>query len=54
MASTSYVVNSHFDGFPQIFQEIASDRIEYDEAVAPRPTLTAPRLGADVGACYEA
>jgi hypothetical protein len=45
MASASLVeIISHFAGYLQIFQDIASDRIEHDETIAPRPTVdcTAP------------
>jgi hypothetical protein len=47
MASTSFVAISHFAGFAQILQEIARDPIEYDETVAPRPTVdcTTPGCG---------
>jgi len=39
MASASFVeVISHFAGYLQIFQDIARDRIEYDETLAPRPS----------------
>jgi hypothetical protein len=38
MASASFVeIISHFAGYLQIFQDIARDRIEYDESVGPRP-----------------
>src|ERR1700694_3099344 len=38
MASASFVeIISHFAGYLQIFQDIARDRIEYDETLAPRP-----------------
>jgi hypothetical protein len=38
MASASFIeVISHFAGYLQIFQDIARDRIEYDETLAPRP-----------------
>lgn len=37
MASASFVeIISHFAGYLQIFQDIARDRIEYDESIAPR------------------
>ncbi len=46
MASASFVeIISHFAGYLQIFQDIARDRIEYDESLAPRPPgdYTTPR-----------
>src|ERR1700687_5424953 len=39
MASASFVeIISRFAGYLQIFQDIARDRIEYDEIVARRPS----------------
>jgi len=39
MASASFVeIISHFAGYLQIFHDIARDRIEYDESLAPRPS----------------
>jgi hypothetical protein len=39
MASASFVeIISHFAGYLQIFHDIARDRIQYDESLAPRPT----------------
>ena len=38
MASASFVeIISHFAGYLQIFHDIARDRVEYDESLAPRP-----------------
>ena len=38
MASASFVeIISHFAGYLQIFHDIARDRTEYDESLAPRP-----------------
>ena len=38
MASASFVeIISHFAGYLQIFHDIARDRIQYDESLAPRP-----------------
>ena len=38
MASASFVeIISHFAGYLQIFHDIARDRAEYDESLAPRP-----------------
>ena len=55
MASTSVVeIISHFAGDLQIFQDIARYRIEYDETVAPRPTVDYTTPGDNVGVCYEA
>jgi hypothetical protein len=39
MASASFVeIISHFAGYLQIFQDIARDRIQYDDSLAPRPS----------------
>ena len=39
MASASFVeIISHFAGYLQIFHDIARDRIQYDESLAPRPS----------------
>jgi hypothetical protein len=39
MASASFVeIISHFAGYLQIFHDIARDRAEYDESLAPRPS----------------
>jgi hypothetical protein len=39
MASASFVeIISHFAGYLQIFHDIARDRVEYDESLAPRPS----------------
>jgi hypothetical protein len=39
MASASFVeIISHFAGYLQIFHDIARDRIQYDDSLAPRPT----------------
>lgn len=39
MASASFVeIVSHFAGYLQIFHDIARDRIQYDESLAPRPS----------------
>ncbi|MEH2522513.1 MULTISPECIES: hypothetical protein [unclassified Bradyrhizobium] len=39
MASASFVeIISHFAGYLQIFHDIARDRMEYDESLAPRPS----------------
>jgi len=39
MASASFVeIISHFAGYLQIFHDIARDRVQYDESLAPRPT----------------
>jgi hypothetical protein len=46
MASASFVeIISHFAGYLQIFQDIARDRIEYDETLAPHRSddYTTPR-----------
>jgi hypothetical protein len=46
MASASFVeIISHFAGNLKIVEDIARDRIEYDETVAPRPSddHTTPR-----------
>ena len=42
MASASFVeIISHFAGYLQIFHDIARDRLQYDETLAPgRPTTT--------------
>ena len=38
MASASFVeIISHFAGYLQIFHDIARDRVQYDESLAPRP-----------------
>src|SRR5882672_12872929 len=38
MASASFIeIISHFAGYLQIFEDIARDRIEYDETLASRP-----------------
>src|SRR5258708_709146 len=50
MASASFVeIISHFAGYLQIFQDVARDRIEYDETVAPRhlDDYTTPRPNYD-------
>ena len=65
MASAFVEIISHFEGYLQIVQDIARDRI--DETIAPRPMVdyTTPRsnhdrpitpgdLQGDVGGCYEA
>ena len=39
MASASFVeIISHFAGYLQIFHDIARDRVQYDETLAPRPS----------------
>jgi hypothetical protein len=39
MASASFVeIISHFAGYLQIFHDIARDRVQYDESLAPRPS----------------
>lgn len=39
MASASFVeIISHFAGYLQIFQDIARDRIQYDDSLAPHPS----------------
>ena len=39
MASASFVeIISHFAGYLQIFHDIARDRIQYDESLAPPPS----------------
>jgi hypothetical protein len=39
MASASFVeIVSHFAGYLQIFHDIARDRVQYDESLAPRPS----------------
>src|ERR1700680_1750320 len=46
MASASFVeIISHFAGYLRIFEDIARDRIEYDEALVARPSddYTTPR-----------
>lgn len=46
MASASFVeIISHFAGYLRIFDDIARDRIEYDESLVPRPPddYTTPR-----------
>jgi len=54
MASASFVeITSHFAGYLKIFQDIARDRIEYDETVAPRPTVDYTTPGGNVGVCCE-
>jgi hypothetical protein len=50
MASASFVeIISHFAGYLQIFQDIARDRLDYDESIAPRPVIdyTTPRPNYD-------
>ncbi len=50
MASASFVeIISHFAGYLQIFHDIARDRVEYDETLAPRPSddYTTPRPNYD-------
>src|SRR5215207_9620172 len=46
MASASFVeIISHFAGYLQIFHDIARDRTQYDDSLAPRPSedYTTPR-----------
>src|ERR1700680_1484517 len=39
MASASFVeIIAHFAGYLRIFDDVARDRIEYDETLAPRPS----------------
>ena len=39
MASASFVeIISHFAGYLQIFQDIARDRVQYDDSLAPHPS----------------
>ena len=50
MASASFAeIIAHFAGYLQIFQDIARDRIQYDDSLAPHPTddYTTPRPNYD-------
>jgi hypothetical protein len=50
MASASFVeIISHFAGYLHIFHDIARDRLQYDESLAPRPPAdyTTPRPNYD-------
>ena len=50
MASASFVeIISHFAGYLRIFHDIARDRLQYDETLAPGPhgDYTTPRPNYD-------